>query len=81
MIKERQRGGWPPPFSLFFLNGDGEMATERERDGHLHSYCSSLRGWRDGHLHSACSSLGDVEMTTPILLIRFQGGRRWPPPS
>ena len=25
----------------------------RERDGHLHAYYSSSRGWGDGHLHSS----------------------------
>ena len=46
---------------------------ESERDGHLRSYYSSLRGWRDGHLHSSDSSLRDGEMATSVLLILLQG--------
>ena len=46
-----------------------QEAKGRMRDGHFHSYCSSLRGWGDGNSHSSYSSLRDGGMATSILFI------------
>ena len=61
--KEKERDGHKKNISV------QKARRERERDGHLHSYYSSLRGWRDGRIHSSYSSLMGGEMATYILTI------------
>ena len=48
---------WPLHFHLSKI----QEGKERERPGHLHSYCSSSTGWGDDHLH-AYSHLADQEI-------------------
>ena len=60
-------GRWPPPFLV--EEKEVDLRRESKSNGHMHSYYSSLRGWRDGHIHSSYSSLMGGEMATYILTI------------
>ena len=46
------------------------LRRKGKSNGHIHSYCYSLSGWRDGHIHSSYSSVGDGEMATPLPSLR-----------
>ena len=60
-------GRWPPPFLV--EEQEVDLRRKSKSNGHIHSYHSSLRGWRDGHIHSSYSSFMGGEMATSILTI------------